>query len=298
MYLLTYSPSHERTVEVQSAFLCLNTSTKQDTKHYQMRLSLTLLYAAIGGQRYGHAFSSFRHRQIGHVAISEQPQNKNKLTNEEEAAVVHKNHKVVISRRQVMNSLMKSAIPLAFTMTSPRPSEAACLSGDVSPGCIGFYKLPLDDATAKYIDTPEHLAKYAPDLKWVPMTEYPKSYKAAKEELVELQAKLDTVAPMVLKGEFTEAGVLLLAITPRVTVAGRLIVRVLQKDTELSMRAMRTEDAHLELLGSLGSADIVIGQALGGRLGSTTMSQIQILDDLRNAEREFKELMKAIPEKP
>jgi DNA-binding HxlR family transcriptional regulator len=28
------------------------------------------------------------------------------------------------------------------------------------------------------------------------------------------------------------------------------------------------------------------------------MSQIQILDDLRNAEREFKELMKAIPEKP
>ena len=81
-------------------------------------------------------------------------------------------------------------------------------------------------------------------------------------------------------------------------VAGRLIVRVLQKDTELSMRAMRTEDAHLELLGSLGSADIVIGQALGGRLGSTTMSQIQILDDLRNAEREFKELMKAIPEKP
>ena len=101
-----------------------------------------------------------------------------------------------------------------------------------------------------------------------------------------------------LKGEFTEAGVLLLAITPRITVAGRLIVRILQNDSELSMRAMRTEEAHLELLGSLGSADIVIGQALAGRLGSTTMSQIQILDDVRNAEREFKELMKAIPEKP
>jgi hypothetical protein len=264
-----------------------------------MRLSLTLLYAAVGGQRYGHAFSLFRHRQIGHIAISEQPQNKNKLTNEEEAAVGHKNQsEVVISRRQVMNSLIKSAIPLGFAMANPRPSNAACLCGDVSPGCIGYYKVPLDDAINKYVDTPEHLAKFAPDLKWVPMTAYPKSYKAAKEELVELQAKLDTVAPKVLKGEFTEAGVLLLAITPRITVAGRLIVRILQNDSELSMRAMRTEEAHLELLGSLGSADIVIGQALAGRLGSTTMSQIQILDDVRNAEREFKELMKAIPEKP
>lgn len=129
------------------------------------------------------------------------------------------------------------------------------------------------------------------------MTEYPSLSKSAKEELVELQAKLNTVAPIVLKGNFTEANVQLLAITPRVTVAGRIVVRILQNDRELSMRAMRTETAHLELLASLGSADIVIGQALGGILESTTMSQIQILDDIRNAEREFKELMNAIPEK-
>jgi len=191
----------------------------------------------------------------------------------------------------VMNSLMKSAIPLAFTMASPRPSKAACLSGDVSPERIGIYKVPLE-----YVDTPEHLAKFAPDLKWNPMTEYPKSYKGAKEELVDLQAKLDTVAPMVRKGDFTEAGMQILAIAPRVTVAGRVVVRILQNDRELSMRAMRTENAHLELLASLGAADIVIGQALGGMLGSTTMPQIQILDDLRNAEQEFKELMNAIPE--
>jgi len=261
-----------------------------------MRLSiLTLLYAAIGGQRHGqltHAFTSFRHRQIGHVAPFLE-QSKTKITND---AADKKESKAVISRRQVFDFFLKSAIPLSFTMASPRPSKAACLSGDVSPECIGFYKVPLDDAIAKYIDTPEHLAKYAPDLNWVPMTEYPKSYKAAKEELVELQAKLNTVAPMVQKGDFTEAGMQILAIAPRETVAGRIVLRILQNDRELSMRAMSTENAHLELLASLGAADIVIGQALGGRLGSTTMSQIQILDNLRNAEQEFKELMKAISE--
>lgn len=92
-------------------------------------------------------------------------QSKHKITNGEEATVLHKNQsEVVISRRQVMNYFMKSAIPLGLTMASPRPSKAACLGGDVSPECIGIYKVPLDDAIKKYIDTPEHSAKYAPDL--------------------------------------------------------------------------------------------------------------------------------------
>jgi len=186
-----------------------------------------------------------------------------------------------------------------------KPSHAACLSGDTSPDCIGVYKVPLDDAISSYIDTPEHLAKYAPDLKWVPMTEYPKSYKDAKDELLILQTRLQSLILLVKKGELTLAGVELLEITPRVTVAGRVILGTLEKrgsggaggggGGDLSMRAMRTENAHLELLASLGAADIVIGQALNGRLGSITMAQIQILDDLNNACREFEELIKALP---
>lgn len=177
-----------------------------------------------------------------------------------------------------------------------KPSNAACLSGDTSPECIGVYKVPLDDAISSYIDTPEHLAKYAPDLKWVPMTEYPKSYKAAREELLTLQTRLHDLIHLVQKGELTRAGVNLLEITPRVTVAGRVVLGILEKNRDLSMRAMRTENAHLELLASLGAADIVIGQALNGRLGSITMAQIQILDDLTNASREFQDLLKALPE--
>lgn len=197
------------------------------------------------------------------------------------------------SRRTFMTTL---TISLGAMMTTSRRSEAACLSGDVNPECIGVYKLPLDDAVNSYIDTPEHLAKYAPDMRWVPLTEYPKSYKAAKDELVEIQSKFPEIIALVQKGDLTNAGTRILAITPRVTVASRVILRKLQKESDMEMKAMRVENSYLELLSSLGAADIVIGQALAGRLGSITMSQIQVLDDLRAADEEFKDLLRALPE--
>lgn len=215
--------------------------------------------------------------------------------------------------------LSSSTQPLLFFSN---PSHAACLSGDTSPECIGVYKVPIDDAISSYVDTPEHLAKYAPDLKWVPMMEYPKSYKDARHELLTLQIKLQQdIVSFVEKGELTLAGVTLLEIIPRVTVAGRVVLGLLEKKRKeeeedknnnnknenkndssssrsdfFEMRAMRTENAYLELLASLGAADIVIGQALSGRLGTITMAQIQILQDLTNASREFQDLMRALPE--
>jgi len=122
-------------------------------------------------------------------------------------------------------------------------------------------------------------------------------YKVAKEELAVLHDKLKSdVNRLILKGDFTEAGVELLAMVPRVTVAGRTIVQTLQSKNEFSMKALRAEDAHFELMAALGSCDIVIGQALAGRLGSITMAQIQILEDIRNADQGFNDLFRALPE--
>lgn len=101
---------------------------------------------------------------------------------------------------------------------------------------------------------------------------------------------------MILKGDFTGAGIELLAMAPRVTLTGRTIIQTLQSNNEFSMKAMRVENAHIELMAALGSCDIVIGQALNDRLGSTTMAQIQILEDVRDAEQAFKELLGALPD--
>lgn len=82
-------------------------------------------------------------------------------------------------RRETIKKLFSTtmmASGMAYILGSgSKPTNAACLPGDVSPDCIGVYKLPLDDAVTSYIDTPEHLAKHAPDMRWVPLTEYPKS---------------------------------------------------------------------------------------------------------------------------
>lgn len=207
----------------------------------------------------------------------------------------HGDHTLLRDRRQWMKSAM-TAVCSAAIVSKPESSDAACLAGDVSPDCIGVYKLPLDDSVSKYIDTPEHLATNAPDLNWVPIPEYPKNYKCAKEELMQLQSKLKSITPLIQKGDLTSAGVEILAIAPRVTLTGRVIVQTLQNKQEFSMKAMRAENAHDELCSALGSCDIVIGQALNGRLGSITMAQIQILEDIRDADQGFRDLISSLPD--
>jgi hypothetical protein len=64
-------------------------------------------------------------------------------------------------------------------MGDPKVTHAACLTGDTDPSCIGFYKVPLDDAILKYVDTPENLARFAPGIKWVKLPASPKTYKEA-----------------------------------------------------------------------------------------------------------------------
>ena len=141
------------------------------------------------------------------------------------------------------------------------------------------------------------MAKYAPDLKWVPPVEYPKDYQVARKELSELQTKVSNLRDMVLHGELTSAGTSILAMVPRITVAGRVAVDSMKNQKEdMSMKAYRAEVAHYELLGALGSCDVLIGQGMRGEMGSVTMTQIQVLKDLDYADERFHEFMKAVPE--
>jgi hypothetical protein len=176
-------------------------------------------------------------------------------------------------------------------------AQAACLPGDTSIDCIGCYKVPIDDAIRNMIDTPENLAKYAPGIRWTPPVEYPKSYKLAKDEIIQLQSNLkQDLIPLVSKGDLTSAGILILKIVPRITVTGRFIISSLTNIQEYSMKAFRVEVAHTELLANLGAADILIGQSFAGQLGSITSAQIQILEELNSASQHYDELIKAIPE--
>ena len=198
---------------------------------------------------------------------------------------------------------------LSSCFLKPNPNQAACLQGDTSPDCIGVYKVPLDDAILPYIQTPEKLAEYAPGVRWVPPTEYPKTYQAALAELVPLKDRVVALDDLVLKGNLTQVGVELLAILPRVVASGRIVVSSLttaatrplaerQHDgsmSDLGLRSLRVEDSLTEVSAKLYSVDVMIGQTLRGDMGSLTAGQIQILNELRGANILFDELLQAIP---
>ena len=120
----------------------------------------------------------------------------------------------------------------------------------------------------------------------------------ARQELSELQTQVSNLKDVILHGELTSAGTALLAIVPRITVAGRVAVDSMKNTSQkedLSMKAYRAEVAHYELLIALGSCDIIIGQGIRGDTGSITMTQIQVMQDLKDANERFTELMNAVP---
>ncbi len=200
------------------------------------------------------------------------------------------------SRRDALDGIIKSMFGMsALTFSLPENSHAACLAGDTSLDCIGVYKVPIDDQIKNMVSTPEQLAKFAPDLRYVPPIPVPNTYKEAKEEILALKENVNGLTAVVSKGDLTSAGVEILRIVPRITVAGRVVISSLGKNEQLSMKAFRSDVAHNELLASLGAVDVMIGQSIAGQLGSITAAQIQILEELRNANEHYDELVKAMP---
>eukprot|EP00521_Asterionellopsis_glacialis_P013413 CAMPEP_0195308314 /NCGR_PEP_ID=MMETSP0707-20130614/38162_1 /TAXON_ID=33640 /ORGANISM="Asterionellopsis glacialis, Strain CCMP134" /LENGTH=301 /DNA_ID=CAMNT_0040372579 /DNA_START=439 /DNA_END=1347 /DNA_ORIENTATION=- len=226
-----------------------------------------------------------------------------------------------MDRRKMMHAALMA---VATTTTSSsilgmsKPSWAACLSGDTSEDCIGVYKMPIDDAVLSYVETPEILKKFAPDVRWVPQVQSPKNYADAYQDLNNMYMKSCDLEKWVLTGNLTKAGVDILEIVPRVTVSGRVIVSQLRQlqpqqgaslievsnsgslsgedQQDWSMKSYRVDVALYELLILLGQTDIMLGQGLNGQLGALTAAQIQILQEVKDVKNTFTDLMKAIPD--
>eukprot|EP00545_Synedropsis_sp_CCMP1620_P008306 CAMPEP_0119003472 /NCGR_PEP_ID=MMETSP1176-20130426/582_1 /TAXON_ID=265551 /ORGANISM="Synedropsis recta cf, Strain CCMP1620" /LENGTH=204 /DNA_ID=CAMNT_0006955081 /DNA_START=14 /DNA_END=624 /DNA_ORIENTATION=+ len=174
-----------------------------------------------------------------------------------------------LDRRRVLNQI-SGLLPVLLAPVAS--SQAACLQGDTSPDCIGYYKVPLDDAILPYIGSPEKLEQFAPGVRWVPPIEYPKNYKDATAELEPLRKKCAALNDIILAGNLTQAGIEVLGILPRITVAGRVIVKSLSESkstssADVGLRALRVESAYTDLTSKLNSMDIMIGQGIRGDLG-------------------------------
>lgn len=230
------------------------------------------------------------------------------------------------TRRILIHAVSKSFtahIMVLMTMAA-KSANAACLSGDIRPECIGIYKLPIDAAESPYVATPEKLKVYAPDLQWVPPTPYPTTYTAALKQLNDERQHLDATKDLISRGNIEEAGLALLGITPKVNAAGLVIVQVINKSANdernfamksdtastrndgnpssspkavtLEMKAYRIKTTLDELLGYLGETDVLIGQGLRGELGVSAPAQLQILSSLSNCSAEFDNMLHIIPD--
>ena len=216
------------------------------------------------------------------------------------------------------------ALPLT---TSPMSASGACLSGDIRPDCIGVYKLPIDAAESPYVDTPERLRLYAPDLRWVPPTPYSRTYDIALDQLRDQRQRLDDAVDLVAMGDIEGAGLAILDVIPKVGAAGIVVIRTFDdasneernmamklngtrgvigndgnpsstpKATALEMKAYRIKYGLDELLGYMGETDVLMGQGLRGELGVSAVAQIQILSSLSDCRKEYDNLLRTVPAK-
>ena len=218
------------------------------------------------------------------------------------------NEAALASRRDVFRQLLvagSAVVSATAAVETIRPAQAACLPGDKNIDCIGVYKVPVDDRVLPYVKSPEMLQTFAPDVRWVPPVEYPKSYGDAFTKLADSRDRFESIVVDAIKrGRLEDAGVELLGITPAVTVVGRVIVSELsgsprksndwtsssiseddgsdgkggdQETGDLSMKGLRAEVVLSELVVALGQVDILLGQGINGQLGSITAAQIQLL---------------------
>jgi hypothetical protein len=187
---------------------------------------------------------------------------------------------------------MQKIAGLAGLFGGASVGRAACLPGDLSKECIGFYKVPMDDSYLKYFGTPEAVKTNAPDLNYVPPIRSPKNYKQAVEILETQLLAAKDIQQVVLAGRLEEAGIKVLNLVPQVTVAGRLVVGTIKEEllgggaaaaAVNEMRILKLEQQLELVMGLWGECDIEIGQGLRGDMGVSAVAQIQILSSLGDA---------------
>ena len=176
---------------------------------------------------------------------------------------------------------------------APR-ANGACLPGDLSPQCIGVYKVPISDGFMKsMVSTKEALKQFAPDLNFVPPIPAPKSSLDAWEILQAQRRAADDISSVVAAGRLEEAGIKVLNLLPRLTDAGRVLVDAAESAMDTNNRDDSTVIRDLrrqQLLNSFEmtefawrDVDLLLGQGLRGDLGVSAAAQLLILSELREA---------------
>ena len=206
---------------------------------------------------------------------------------------------------------MMSSPPLLLPSLSTI-CHAACLPGDTSKECIGVYKVPIDDAVLPYVGTPEALQRFAPDIKYVPPIEAPKSYQEALKVLQNQREIVAMVQPQIVSGKLEDAGIELLQILPKLTTNGRYVVNNIERSTKQQQKTSEASiasssssiinDLRLEKLqeqfdlttGLLGQVDVMIGQGLRGEMGVPAVAQLQIIDTLKDATCAYDDFLASI----
>lgn len=220
-----------------------------------------------------------------------------------------------VDRRRLLRSLIAvSGGGGVFGVAAGRnTANGACLPGDLSPDCIGVYKVPLDDTIKAMVSTREALKKYAPDLNYVPPIPAPKSFKDALEALLAQRRAADDIATVVAAGRLEEAGVKVLNLIPRITVSGRRLLVEPAPDEAPAAAAAASSSSSEDFIQDLrrqrlvrsledaevawNSVDIMMGQGLRGELGVSAVAQLQILSELRDATAALDELLSAVHER-
>jgi len=200
------------------------------------------------------------------------------------------------SRRDFLLSTSAFISGINILSQHPNAVNAACLTGDTSEQCIGVYKVPIDEEILPYIETPEQLERYAPDLNWVAQPTYPKSYNDAIQEFNTMETTyLKDIKDNVLKGSLTVAGVQLLQMIPRFTVCGRVILKTLQAREDINQDIYSLiEDRYMILYASIQNCDVMIGQGLRGQMGVSAVAQITILSELKQIEFDYNFFLKQV----
>jgi hypothetical protein len=199
-----------------------------------------------------------------------------------------------------------ATVATVVTLTVPPPVRAACLSGDLSPSCIGVYKVPdSTDEDFSAMVSKESLRQYAPDLKFVPRVTVAANAKEVLKDLDHEREMLDNIRDFVSSGNLEGAGIQVLSLLSKLSPSGRMLIDSLA--TENDGTAFASANSNLQVIQDLRrqqlssmletadvawrNVDVMIGQGLRGDLGVSAVAQISILSELKEATNAYDEFL-------
>jgi len=225
------------------------------------------------------------------------------------------------SRRDILDQILSGMLIVGFSSTlGTETSQAACLPGDTSRECIGVYKAPIDIDTMTQ-ENKDAFRKFAPDVKTdvKPMAGMPRTSDEALQVLEAQRAAADDIMNAILQGRLEEGGIKVLNLIPRVSMAGRIVIRdglsspssssssstlalasmssqdmerTLQREASIhQLKETQLESALSNVLNSFGECDVMIGQGIRGEMGVVTFAQIYILFELQDAIRAYDDFL-------